>query len=329
MLKIGIIGTGTMGRLHAQSYSRIPGTKLIGFADPILESCIRLAEQYDAKATSNPDELINNPELDVIDICTPTPFHKEYVLKAAKAKKHIFCEKPIARNLPDAMEMVKAVKSAGVKFMVGHVLHFFPEFVTMKQLIDHGKIGKPGVVRTSRTGRFPRASNDWYANIPMSGGVVLDMIIHDFDWLNWCFGEPKRVFARGLVYDGLDHLDYALVVIRYKNGVIAHVEGSWAQPDTFNVKVEITGSKGQIDFVMSDSMPVNIMVRKSDKGTVGVAVPESPLTDDPYTAEIRHFIDCVVNDKEPAITTKDAIGALRVSLAALESIKTGKPIDLS
>jgi predicted dehydrogenase len=327
MLKVGIIGAGTMGRFHSFSYSQIKGTKVIAYFDLRNDVCKQLAVQYNVKATANADEIINDPDIDIIDVCTPTPFHKEYTLKAAKAGKHIFCEKPIARNVPDALEMVKAVKSAGVKFMVGHVLHFFPEFMTMKQLIDQGKIGRPGVVRTSRIGRFPRASNDWYANIPMSGGVVLDMIIHDFDWLNWCFGEPKRVFARGLVYQGYDHLDYALVVIRYKSGVIAHVEGSWAQPDEFTVKVEATGTKGQIDFSMKEAMPINISVRKSDQGTVGVAVPESPLSDDPYTAEIRHFVDCVINDKQPQITTKDAVNALKVSIAALESIKTGKPIN--
>ncbi|MDI6783752.1 MAG: Gfo/Idh/MocA family oxidoreductase [bacterium] len=328
MLNVGIIGTGTMGRFHSFAYSQIAGTKVVAYSDPRLDVCKQLAAQYGAKWNSNPDDLINDPEIDIINICTPTPFHKEYAVKAAKAGKHIFCEKPIARTVPDAEEMINAVKSAGVKFMVGHVLRFFPEFVTMKQLIAAGKIGNPGVVRTSRMGAFPRGTNDWYANVEMSGGVVLDTIIHDFDWLNWCFGEPKRVFARGLVEQGYDHLDYALVVIRYKSGVIAHVEGSWAQPSGFTVKVEATGSKGQIDFSMDDSMPMKVSLRKVEKGAVGVAVPESPLSDDPYTAEIRHFVDCVLNDKKPVITTNDAFWALKVSLAALDSIKSGKPVNL-
>lgn len=328
MLKIGIIGTGTMGRFHSFAYSQIEGTKIVAYSDPRIDVCKELATQYNAKCVINPDEIISNPEIDLIDVCTPTPFHKEYTLKAVKAGKHVFCEKPIARTIAEAEAMVKVIKSAKMKFVVGHVLHFFPEFVVMKQLIDQGKIGKPGVIRTSRMAGFPRASNDWYANFPMSGGVILDMIIHDFDWLNWVFGEPKRVFAHGLINSGYDHLDYALVVIRYKSGVIAHVEGSWAQPSGFSVKVEATGDKGQIDFVMGDAMPVNIQVRKIDKSAVGVAVPESPLTEDPYTSEIRHFVDCVINDKPPAVTIDHAVSALKVSLAALESIKTGKPVDI-
>jgi UDP-N-acetylglucosamine 3-dehydrogenase len=317
-----------MGRFHSIAYSHIKGTKVVAYSDPRIDVCKALAAKYHAKCVANPDDIISNPEIDLIDICTPTPFHKEYTLKAIKAGKHVFCEKPIARTIAEADEMVKAIKAAKVKFVVGQVLHFFPEFVTMKHLIDQGKIGKPGVIRTSRIGGFPKASNDWYANYPMSGGVILDLIIHDFDWLNWVFGEPKRVFAHGLVNSGYDHLDYALVVIRYKSGVIAHVEGSWAQPGGFSVKVEATGTKGQLDFIMGDAMPVNIQMRKTDKSAVGVAVPESPLSEDPYTSEIRHFVDCILNDKQPAVTIDKAVSALKVSLAALESIKTGKPIDL-
>ncbi|MFB3896252.1 MAG: Gfo/Idh/MocA family protein [bacterium] len=328
MLKVGIIGTGTMGRFHTFAYSQIQGSKVVACSDPRLEVCKEVAAQYQAKCVENPDEIISNPEIDLVDICTPTPFHKEYTLKAIKAGKHVFCEKPIARTIAEAEAMAKTIKAAKVKFVVGHVLRFFPEFVVMKQMIDQGKIGKPGVVRTSRMAGFPRASNDWYANFPMSGGVILDMIIHDFDWLNWVFGAPKRVFAHGLINSGYDHLDYALVTIRYKNGVIAHVEGSWAQPGGFAVKVEATGDKGQLDFVMGDTMPVNMQQRKTDKSSVGVAVPESPLSEDPYTSEIRHFVNCILNDTPPAVTVDDAVAALKVSLAALESIKTGQPVNL-
>jgi len=330
MLKVGIIGIGTMGRFHSQAYSKIEGVKIIGYVDPRLDAAQELAKQYNAKATANASELINDREVDIIDICTPTSFHKEYTIKAAKAGKHVFCEKPIARTIPDAVDMVTAVKSANVKFMVGQVLRFFPEFATAKLLIDQGKVGRPGVVRMSRLSYFPQGANDWMADVAVSGGVVLETIIHDFDWLNWCFGEPKRVFARGLVYNQVyyqNRLDYALVTIRYKNGVIAHVEGSWAQPrGYFSTKLEITGTKGQIDFTMEDSKSVNITVRKEEKDIAKVMVPESPLVEGPYTTELRHFVECIRNDKEPAVTGTDAINALKVCLAALKSIKTGQPV---
>ena len=332
MLKVGIIGIGTMGQFHSNAYSKIAGVKLSGYADPRLDEAQQLAELYHAKATSDVNELINDPEIDIIDICTPTPFHKELTIKAAKAGKHVFCEKPIARTIPDAMAMIDAVKSAKVKFMVGQVLRFFPEFATAKQLIDQGKIGKPGVIRLSRLSYFPQGVNDWMADVDKSGGAILETIIHDFDWLNWCCGEPKRVFARGLVYDQVYHqnrLDYALVIIRYKSGVIAHVEGSWAQPrGYFSAKLEATGTKGQIEFSMEDSVAVRVAVKKEQKDIAKVKVPESPLVEDPYTAEIRHFVECVRDDKEPAVTAVDAVAALKVCLAALESIKTGQPVNL-
>lgn len=332
MLKVGIIGVGTMGQFHSNAYSKIADVIIAGYADPRLDATQALAKLYNAKVANNVDELISDPKIDIIDICTPTPFHKEFTIKAAKAGKHVFCEKPIARTIPDAEEMVISANKAGVKFMVGQVLRFFPEFATAKQLIDQGKIGEPGIARLSRLSYFPLGANDWMANIEYSGGAILETIIHDFDWLNWCFGEPNRVFAQGLVYQPVYHqnrIDYALVIIRYKNGVIAHVEGSWAQPrGYFSAKLEVTGTKGQIDFSMEDSVAVNIAVRKEQQEIAKVKVPESPLVEDPYTAEIRHFVECIKNDKEPAVTGKDAINALKVCLAALESIKTGQPVNL-
>jgi len=184
MLKVGILGTGTMAKTHASGYRCIEGVQVAAFADEFPGSLEQIAKDYQAKAYVKYDDLINDPELDIIDVCLPTPLHKEFAIKAVQAGKHTFCEKPLARHLDDAIEIKKVVDASKVKFMVGHVVRFFPEFITIKHLIDQGKLGKIGIARSCRNSGMPHGIKEWYHNQEMSGGVVLDLIIHDFDFMN-------------------------------------------------------------------------------------------------------------------------------------------------
>ncbi len=326
--KVGIIGCGTMGGFHAGFYRQIPDCQLAGVYDIAEEKRNKFAEEFKIKPFSSYDEMLKE-DIDIIDICLPTSLHKEYVLKAAEKKKNIFCEKPIARNLEDGKMMVESCKNAKVKFMVGHVLRYFHEYAKAKEVIDSRTLGNIGVVRAMRGGAFPHAWQEWYADYQISGGLVLDMIIHDFDFLRWCFGDVKRVYAKGMINRGYKFIDYALVTLRFKSGVIAHVEGTWAHPPGgFRTKLEVAGSKGLLNFDSSDSLPIHMEVKDTGGGR-GVAVPESPIKESPYLLELKHFVNCVINNKEPDITGKDALKALEISLAALESIETGRPVVLN
>ena len=328
MLKVGIIGAGTMGGMHADCYSQLPNAKVIAIADTRIEAAKSIADKYSAQAFANGDELIALSDLDIVDVCLPTPFHKENVLKAAAAKKHVFCEKPIARNMQDGREMIEACKKAGVKFMVGHVLRFFHEFVAAKRLIDIGAIGKPAIARATRAAGHPQGWSNWYANMQMAGGAVLDLMIHDFDFLRWCLGDVDRIYAKGLAYSGIPNVDYALVTIRFKSGAIAHVEGSWAHPPGFFVKLEIAGDGGLFEFDSRTSSPLKIGLKAAKAGGGGVEVPQNPVNESPYKLEIEHFVKSIEEDKEPEVTGEDALRALEISLATLESIRTGMPVKL-
>jgi UDP-N-acetylglucosamine 3-dehydrogenase len=328
MLKIGIIGAGTMGGMHADCYSEIPDAEVVVVADARLESAKRVADKHSALAFDSGDEVIAMGDVDIVDICLPTPYHKENVLKAVAAKKHVFCEKPIARNMEDGREMVAACEKAGVKFMVGHVLRYFHEYVAAKQLIDSGSIGKPAMIRTTRAAGYPQGWSNWYANMEMAGGVVLDMIVHDFDFLRWCLGEVERVYAKGLAYSGIPGADYALVTIRFKSGAIAHVEGSWAHPPGFFVKLEVAGDGGLFEFDSRTASPLRVAKKTAAGAGGGVEVPQSPVNVSPYTMELEHFVKCVKEDKEPEVTGEEALRALEIALSALKSIKTGMPVQL-
>ncbi len=328
MFHVLVIGAGTMGSTHAHAYAAMENVNLVGIVDIRAEKGSELAASVGTRSFTSYEEAMEALErVDVVDVCVPTFLHKEYVMKAADAGKHVICEKPLARNLRDAQEMIDYCKQKNVKLFVGHVLRFFPEYVNAKQMLDQEAIGPVAVVRTTRGGAFPMAWNNWYADFQCSGGLTLDMIIHDFDYLRWCFGEVERVYAKGLQGRVAAQLDYALVTLRFKSGVIAHVEGTWAH-DTFSMKFEMAGKTGIIDYDSSRDKPMVAFSRTAQAGSGGVAVPESPLKENPYYLELKHFLSCIERDSDPIVTAEDAYEAMRIALAAIESMQTGKPVVL-
>ncbi|MGQ9881451.1 MAG: Gfo/Idh/MocA family protein [Armatimonadota bacterium] len=326
MLRVGIVGAGTMGRTHASAYTKLPNTQLVGFYDADQAFAGRVAPQFGAKVFESYDALLQ--QVDMVDICTPTPTHLELVLRAASAGRHILCEKPLGRTLEQCEQMIEAVNKAGVTLMPAQVLRFFPEFKQAHDLVLAGAVGKPAAIRTRRGGPYPCASNDWYADFEQSGGPILDMVIHDFDWLRWTFGEVDRVFAKALTFKKLDHIDYALITLRLNSGAIAHVEANWADPGGFKVDFEIAGDAGMIAFDSRFAMPLTVAKQDAGGGGGGVAVPESPLAEDPYMLEVQHFVDSVLAGKQPSITAEDGMKAVEIALAAIESVRTGKVIRL-
>ncbi|MGB9857712.1 MAG: Gfo/Idh/MocA family protein [Dictyoglomaceae bacterium] len=323
MIKVGVIGYGTMGRVHSNAYMNIPETKLIAICEEHQDISIPGVKVY-----KNPYDLIKDKEVELVDICYPTPYHKDLSIYALKEGKHVICEKPLARTLKEGEEIIETVEKTKGKFFVGHVLRFFPQYEIAYSMIKNGDLGKVGVANFRRAGPFPMGRRDWYANFDMSGGLVLDMIIHDFDFARWAFGDVERIYAKGLAFKGYDHLDYALVVLRHNSGVISHVEGSWAHVEPFFMAYEIAGEKGIIEFDSRKSIPLKVNMKITEEKKEGVAYPESPLREDPYTKEIKHFVDCILNNKEPIVNVYDAYKALEISLKVLESIEKGKVISL-
>ncbi|MBW7453269.1 Gfo/Idh/MocA family protein [Paenibacillus sepulcri] len=330
MVHILLIGCGAMGGVHAFSYLGLPGAKLVGIVDKNLEKAEQLAGHNGAKAFSTIEEALQTLErVDIVDVCVPTYLHKEYVMKAAEQGKHVICEKPLAGNLPDAMEMMEYCKSQQVRLFVGHVVRFFPEYEKLKSHLDSGSIGEAGVVRMSRVGQMPRGYQDWYGNTALSGGVIMDLSIHDIDFLRWCFGDVERVYAKSL--HGRERnttkMDYGLVTLRFKNGVIAHVEGSWAH-ENFSTKVEFAGSGGIVDYDSDRDKPLTLTRRKTKEAAEGVYVPVSPVEPNPYARELQHFIECLETGAIPRVTAEDGYKAIEIVLAAIKSMETGQPVTL-
>lgn len=324
-MRIGVIGLGLMGNIHLSSYQKMKNVVINGVADKAEEKVKEYSKNYDCPGFGNAEDLIAKDEIDIIDICVPTSLHKKFALKSLEEGKNIICEKPIARNLSEAREISKRVKKSEVKMFVGHVVRFFPEYAKIRDRVNSGDIGEVSVVRTFRGGVHPSVRSEWYSDPDKSGGIILDSIIHDFDWLRWTIGEIESVYTKGTALNERPK-EIALVNVRFQNGALGHVEGSWAHPQDFpfTTKVEVAGTQGLIQHDSSNSSPLNIYSEDDE----GVETPESLWVKSPWYRELEHFIDCLETGREPIVTIKDSIEALRISLAARKSLESGQRVEV-
>jgi predicted dehydrogenase len=323
-MNLAIIGSGAMGAYHA-GFATQCGLKVVACGDTVKANAQKLAAQYGAASTADCLSLCRRGDVDVVAICTPTPSHVEFLVAAAEAGKHIFCEKPLARTNEQCAAALAAVNKAGVKLFAAHVVRYFQEFEAIREQIVAGKVGKPGFVRTSRGGICPIGEGHWFRDYAQSGGVTMDTIIHDFDWLRYVFGDPQRVFCQN-IHDRLDEgIDYSLVTLRMKTGVIVNTVGTWAQPSGFRVRVEVCGDKGMIQYDSADA-PIASMMRESAGGAPGMIVPSSPVAESPYLLEWRDFAAWLEGKHAPRVTPEDGAWAVRIALAALESAEKGQPM---
>jgi predicted dehydrogenase len=331
MLRIGLIGAGMMGHVHAEAYANLPQASLVAVADLRPDQACDVATRSGARQFATMDELLAAVDVDLLDICLPTPLHAEHTIRALQAGKHVFCEKPITLTMAEARLVAEAAARARGKFTVGHVVRFYPEYALAHEVLAKGEIGRPGVIHTLRGGAFPRWScGGWMGDLAQSGGVAIDLACHDLDWLRWCFGEIVHVHARGLAYTHLaagEQKDHALIVVRFASGALAHIEVTWAFPpgSSFLTSVEVAGTNGILRFDNQSAMPIHGHWKGAG---ASVALPESPLAVSPDQVQLGHFLDAILADQAPLVSVDDAVAALEVSVAVLDSIRTVQPVSL-
>jgi UDP-N-acetylglucosamine 3-dehydrogenase len=333
MIRVAVIGAGGMGAVHIRVLATMPDVQITWIADQNLERARSAAVAVGARPTTDNNDAIAAADVDAVIVATPTPFHRPVVKQAAAHGKHVFCEKPIARTVGDAEAMIAACDAAAVRLMVGHVVRFFPEYARAKEVLDAGTLGTIGVARTSRLSFSPQGERAWFNDLEQSGGMVVDLMIHELDTLRWWFGDVERIYAKGLTFTPYQPTrDYALATLRFANGVIAHVEASWAHAG-FRTMFEISGEHGTLRH--DSEATAAIRLERSNWADSGPGMgPRAPVSyrghsgERPYAAELRHFVDRI-GDGKPFLTEGvEGLRALELSLATLESIRTGRPVTL-
>ncbi|PIZ15365.1 hypothetical protein COY51_05470 [Candidatus Desantisbacteria bacterium CG_4_10_14_0_8_um_filter_39_17] len=333
MVKVGIIGAGFMGGMHSQCYKVLENAKLVAIADSQLNKAQELANKYGAKAYGSADDLLADKEIQAVDICLPTFMHKEYVIKVAQAKKHVLCEKPIALTLKDADEMIAAAAKDKVKFMIAQVIRFWPEYVKLKEIVDSKQLGKIISLTCCRLSPTPTwAWQNWLGDAQKSGGALVDLHIHDVDYLYYLLGRPTSLFAQGRkVGEGYNHI---WCTFKFKDGVTGFAEGGWDLAAQFPFTATFTAvfEKGVVEFDCRREKSLAIYTSEKTEyprieSMTAEDVGGNVATLGGYFEEIKYFVNCVDANQEPTVvTSRDARNSLEIILLEIKSAMAGKVI---
>ena len=331
-INIGVIGVGRIGRLHARNLKyQIPGTKVLAVADIFEKSAQEVASQLEIPiAKKDYRVLLENKDIDAVVICSSTDTHAQIISEAAQAGKHIFCEKPIALDVEKIDQAIAAVKKTGVKLQVGFNRRFDPSFKKAKDLVAKGTIGTPHLVRiTSRDPEPPPISY-----VKVSGGIFLDMMIHDFDMARFLLGqEVVELMAVGscLVDPAIGEagdIDTAIVTLKYEGGAWGTIDNSRKAVYGYDQRIEIFGSEGCI--MVGNPKPTEVIVNSAEDTKT-----DKPLYffteryQEAYLAEMKEFINCIREDKEPSVGGFDGKISVQMGYAAKESLTKGSFIKIT
>ena len=331
-VNIGIIGAGRIARLHTGNLAHsIPEAKILAVADVVEDMALKLAADFQIPAAyADPRKILEDKSIDAVLICSSSDTHAQLMEEAAAAKKHIFCEKPIALDLAKIDHALAAVKQAGVKLQVGFNRRFDPSFKHVRELVAAGDLGTPHILRI--TSRDPAPPPMVYVKV--SGGIFLDMTIHDFDTARFLMGsEVEEIFAAGSVLvdpaiGQAGDLDTAVITLRFANGALGVIDNSREASYGYDQRVEVFGSKGMAQ--AANKTPDTVI--QSDAAAVHTSKPVFFFLErygDAFAAEMREFVLAVANDKPTPVGGIDGRIAVLMGYAALKSAKENRPIRLT
>lgn len=332
-MKVGIIGAGRIGRVHAQNICiYLPEIEIKTIADPFMNTEIeamakRLGIQNCVKDAA---EIFSDSEIDTVLICSSTDTHSKYIIEAAQAGKHIFCEKPIDYDLARVHEAIKSADDAGVKLQVGFGRRFDHNHKAVYDAVQQGKIGTPHMVKISS--RDPEPPSISY--VKTSGGIFYDMMIHDFDMARYLMSsEVVEVYAQGAVLVDPEigeagDVDTAMVTLKFSSGAMGYIDNSRKAVYGYDQRVEVFGSEGCV--WNQNDIPNTAVLSTADATSYGTTYK---AMFDRYTFafvdELKAFADAVTNDKQPLVTGLDGLYPVLMAAAATRSLKEGRPVKIS
>lgn len=333
MVTVGIIGAGRIGKVHTESICNyVRNAKIKMVADPYMneETEKWLLGMGVANVSKDYHEILNDPEIDAVLICSSTNTHSNISLEAIAAGKHVFCEKPIDHDLTKIKEVVKALEGSNIKYQVGFNRRFDHNFAAVRKAVVDGKIGETHIIKV--TSRDPEPPSAEYAAV--SGGMFLDMTIHDFDMVRFlagCDAEEIYVQSAVLVDPAIGEagdVDTAVITIKMENGAIAVIDNSRRAAYGYDQRAEVFGSKGM---AATSNDTASSVVLSTDAGVTG----EKPLYFflerymQSFATEVGCFIDAIENDRDTPLGVVDGLKPVLMGIAAKKSVAEHRPVKLS
>ena len=334
-VNVCVIGCGRAGMIHARSYmAGVNGAVLAALCDPSEENLSSAAEETGVTKTyADWREVMKDPDIDAVIVVTPTQYHRDVVVAAANAGKHVFCEKPMASDEKECDEMIEACRENKVKLQLGFMRRFDKNFRRGKQLLEEGSIGPVTLIKSNTYG--PSEPKEWMFNVRKSYGPIGEVNSHDFDTLRWYAGsEVKMIHAIGNNFRSPEvketypeYYDTCSVLLEFENGVLGIITGAQYVRYGYDARTEILGTKGIIKVGSQNADATQVV---TEKRLICADSVDSwrTLFLDAYRAEARAFIECILNDEEPQVTGRDGKMALILVNEGLRSILEQRPVFL-
>jgi len=336
-VNVAVVGLGFMGLTHIKSYQQLPGARIVAVCDAVrlpvdgilsgVSGNIHGADAInlgkDIRTYKKLEDLLADPAVDLIDLCVPTPLHAPQALAALQSGKHVLCEKPLARTSAVAREIVNAAKSARGFFMPAMCMRFWPGWAWLKELKEQGNHGNILAARFRRVSAPPGWSRDSYFKGGDSGGALLDLHIHDTDFVQFLFGRPTSVYSAGQSrFSGA--IDHVVTHYRVAGGATVYAEGSWLLTSGFNMSYTVIFEHATVDF---DSARGADALQLLEEGKPAQVIKSEGV--DGYVEELRHLITCIQTGRPPTIVTAaDGLSAVEICEAEEKSVQTGQVVTL-
>ncbi|HIJ67798.1 MAG TPA: Gfo/Idh/MocA family oxidoreductase [Planctomycetes bacterium] len=338
MIRAGVVGMGFIGQVHAKCYQETEGAQLVAVCD-IDETKLKSAGRTEGNIEqpagaldltnvelyTDFDEMLDKAGLDAVSIALPTSMHAEYTIKALDAGLGVLCEKPLAPNISQCEQIINAAQTSGTTLQVGHCIRFWPEYAKTKEVIDSGEYGKVRAADFRRLGSAPAWSwNQWMMDAAQSGGALMDLHIHDSDYVQYAFGMPTTVYTR-CTKGPSSKYDHIATHYLYDDDRVITAEGSWLMSPGFGFEMSFNIVLEEATIVFDNTRKTAFRICPADKDPF---TPEI-LPGDGWSLEIAHFIKAVSGEKVPKITTPaDSLDSVRLVLAERQSAETGKAVAI-
>lgn len=339
MLKIGIVGLGFMGKMHFRCFKSLENIEIKAICDAdsnqlqdtsgVAGNISGAEEELDLSNISlysDLTQMLAEEELDAVSIASPTFMHNLQSIEALEAGLHVFCEKPMALNSVDCQRMSEAAQQSGKTLQVGHCIRFWPEYVEAKEIIDSQKYGKVMAATFQRLSLTPTWSWDnCFLDGKRSGGAMLDLHIHDTDYVQYVFGMPKAVFSQGVIGPSQDY-DHCVTQYLYDNESVITAEGGWIMAPGFGFEMNFKIMLEEATLIYSSAQKPTFRIYPKDGEMIKPDIPEG----DGYSFEIRHFIENISGKKVPSvITPEQSADSVKIIEAEKESIRTLEKTSIS